>query len=60
MLHPYICYNEVRYKGTGLYAIFTALTWFIQASLSKFQGLFKDLSYSFQGLKVYEKSRFKC
>ena len=32
-------------------------TGFIQASLSKIQGLFKDfsrLSYSFQGLKVYE------
>ena len=32
---------------------------FIQASLSEIQGLFKDflrLSYSFQGLKVYEKS----
>ena len=36
-------------------------TRFIQASLCKFQGLFKDfsrLSYSFQELKVYEKSRF--
>ena len=32
---------------------------FIQASMSKIQGFFKDfsrLSYSFQGLKVYERS----
>ena len=32
-------------------------TGFLQANLSKIQGLFKDLlrqSYSFQGLKVYE------
>ena len=34
------------------------LSGFIQASLSKIQGLFKDflrLSYSFQGVKVDEK-----
>ena len=34
-------------------------TGFIQPSLNKIQGLFKDflrLSYSFQGLKVYENS----
>ena len=40
-----------------------ANTGLIQESLSKIQGLFKDflrLSYSFQGLKVYEKSWFKC
>ena len=33
--------------------ISNALTGFIQASLSKIQGL-PRLSYSFQGLKVYE------
>ena len=36
-----------------------SISGFIQASLSKIQGLFKDfsrLSYSFQGLKLYEKS----
>ena len=36
---------------------------FIQASLSKIQGLLKDfsrLSYTFQGQKVYEKPWFKC
>ena len=44
--------KKVCFKGT-------ALSGFIQASRSKIQGLFKDfsrLSYSFQGLKVYEKS----
>ena len=36
---------------------------FIEAKLSKIQGVFKDfwrLSYSFQGVKVYEKAWFKC
>ena len=39
--------------------ITAGVTGFIQANLSKIQGLFKDfsgLSYSFQILKVYEKS----
>ena len=48
-----LCMGIITYPYSG----------FTQASISKIQGLFKDfssLSYSFQGLKVYEKSWFKC
>ena len=46
-----------------IYEIRKSSTWFMQTSVSKIQGLLKDfliLSFSFQGLEVYEKSLFKC
>ena len=58
----FLC-KMTHYKYDSLITQSISISGFIQASLSKIKAFFKDfsrLSYSFQGLKVYEKSWFKC
>ena len=58
----YIYFRLIKSKNQSLVQITEynrdiSYAWFIQASMSNIQGLFKDFSkpsYSFQGLKVYE------
>ena len=59
--HTHLLFYELAHMRMliNVFDTQTAFTGFIQASLSQIQGLFKDfsrLSYTFQGLKVYEKS----